>query len=396
MPKKFVPMDTSKLGYLNVDAIPPCDDGTAMAIRLFRRIKHALAGGMRQRVTRSGFGFSFLISVVGAASFLSGNNLLFLILATLLATLLLSGFVSRLSLAGLELDFVFPDHISARRPVLARMKLRNEKSWMPSFSIFVTGAQKSVYADELYFPLLPGGATVEESVEISFTRRGVHTENGFLLRSRFPFGFAERRVHVTLRREVLVYPSLEPQPVFESFFARLAGELETHARGRGYDFYRIRPYEVGESARHVDWKASAHTGELQVREFAREQEPLLEIYLDLDAGDHEREWFERAVECSAFLCWRMAATAARVRFRTQEFDVSTPSEGDVYTILKYLALVEPKRGRMILVPGREDSLQVVFSVSPARLVDAGWHDAHMVDLRTVPGGSPEPVTLHAS
>src|SRR5687767_4481272 len=144
MPEKFVPMDTSKLGYLNGDGMPLCDDGTAMAIGLFRRIKHALAGGMRQRVTRSGFGFSFLISVVGAVSFLSGNNLLFLVLAALLATLLLSGFVSRLSLAGLELDFVFPDHISARRPVLARMKLRNEKSWMPSFSIFVRSEERRV------------------------------------------------------------------------------------------------------------------------------------------------------------------------------------------------------------------------------------------------------------
>jgi uncharacterized protein (DUF58 family) len=351
---------------------------TGMYPRLWDRLKHTLSGGMRQRVTRSGLGYSALISVVGVVAFLSANNLVFLVLAALLATLLLSGFVSRLSLAGLELDFEFPDHISARRRVQARLRLKNLKHWMPSFSIHLSGAQESVYSDELYFPLLAGGAAVEEVVEVQFARRGVHTENGFYLRSRFPFGFAERNVRVTLRREVLAYPCLEPKPEFDELAGRLQGELEARARGGGYDFYRIRPYEVGESARHVDWKATAHTGQLQVREFAREQEPLLELFLDLEAPDEHREWFERAVDCCAFLCWRISERGARVRFRTQEFDIAAPMEGDVYTILKYLALVEPKRARSMVAPGREDSIQVVFSLSPGRVVDAGWHDAHVV------------------
>jgi uncharacterized protein (DUF58 family) len=362
--------------------------------QLWRRLSYALAGGMRQRVTRSGLGFTALISVVGTIAFLSANNLLFLVLASLLATLLLSGFVSRLSLAGLELDFQFPEHISARRIILARMKLKNEKSWMPSFSIHVSGAPGSVYSDELYFPLLPGGATVEEIVEVGFARRGLHTENGFLLASRFPFGFAERRVLVTLRREVLVYPCLEPHPVVDEFLARLRGELEAIVRGRGHDFYRIRPYEVGESARHVDWKATAHTGEFQVREFARDLEPLVEIFLDIQTSEEHRVWFEQAVDCSAFLCWQIARRGARLRFRTQEFDLSVPVEGDVYTILKYLAQVETKRGRSVIAPGREDSLQVVLTVAPKRHIDAGWHDARLLGLDAFGGGAAGGAAAH--
>ena len=97
-----------------------------MALKLWRRLANAIAGGMRQRVTRAGLGFSLLVSIVGALAFLSGNNVLFLLLGCLLATLLVSGFISRLSLAGLELDFLFPDHVSARRSVLAMLKLKNE------------------------------------------------------------------------------------------------------------------------------------------------------------------------------------------------------------------------------------------------------------------------------
>ena len=60
------------------------------------------------------------VAVVGLAAFVSGNNLLFLLFAALLATMLISGFVSRLGLAGLELNLELPEHVAARRPVRGR------------------------------------------------------------------------------------------------------------------------------------------------------------------------------------------------------------------------------------------------------------------------------------
>ncbi len=356
--------------------------------RLWRKLNQAIEGRMRQRITGAGFGFSITISFVFALAFLSANNLLFLLLACLISTLIISGFLSRLSLAGLALDFVFPEHISARRKIPARMKLRNEKSWMPSFSLQVTGAPPSVYTSVLYFPVVPGGAAFEETVEVYFERRGEHKEKGFLLRSRFPFGFAERSVHVHLPREALVYPCLDARPGFEALLKQLEGEMDAQSRGRSHDFYRIRPYDHLESARHLDWRATAHTGEVQVREFAREQEPLVEILLDLDALHAPSEWFERAVDCCAYLCWELTSRQARLRFRTQTFDVTFPAQGDVYVILKYLARVRPIRSRTILEPGQETSVQVVFSPEPRKLVDAGWHDALLLDLASFGAADP--------
>jgi len=71
-----------------------------------------------------------------------GNNLLFLIVAAMLATLLISSLISRLVLAGLELELQLPEHICARTPARAVMRLRNWKRWMPSFSIRVAGSGK--------------------------------------------------------------------------------------------------------------------------------------------------------------------------------------------------------------------------------------------------------------
>src|SRR5437763_826594 len=135
--------------------------------------------------------------LVALAAFISANNLLFLILAAMIATFLISGFVSRLVLAGLELDLVLPEHISARRRVRAGIRLKNLKRWMPSFSIHLVGEAESGFDSILYFPVLVGGSTAEEPVSVYFAKRGAHKERSFRFSSRFPFGFTERREMVT-------------------------------------------------------------------------------------------------------------------------------------------------------------------------------------------------------
>lgn len=352
----------------------------------WKKLRGALRA-MRHPVTHGGLVFTLSMLLVGIAAVASANNLLFLIVAAMLATLMVSGLISRLSLAGLELDFILPEHIAARRTLAARVYVRNAKRWMPSFSVHLSGEEENVLTT-LYFPVIPGGAVLDERVEVRFQRRGIYRESGFQFATSFPFGFLERRAHVMLRRDVLVYPSIDPQPGFEDLFAAVRGDMETQTRGRGHDFYRIRPYQPLESARYVDWKASAHTGELQVREFAREQERLLEIYLDLMVPPPASAWFEQAVDACAFLVWRVGARDSRLRFRTQEIDIAVPETGDVYAILKYLATVTHARGKALSGPVDENSCQVVFTASdPDVVADAGWTQARVIGPGVLPAAT---------
>ena len=360
--------------------------------RAFAVVSQALAHGLRQRITRSGVAYFATLLLIAVAAFLSSNNLLFLILAAMFSTFLVSGFISRLGLAGLELDLVLPEHLSARRKVRAGIRLKNLKRFIPSFSIHLAGAEKSGFDATLYFPVIPGGAVLEESVELYFAKRGAQRERGFQFSTRFPFGFSERRESVTARHDVIVYPSLDPQPGFESLLFSVSGEMEALQRGRGHDFYRIRPYEALESARHVDWKATAHTGNLQVREFAREQDHRVLIYFDLDVALDAEAWFERAVDCCAFLAFRLAERGAHVRFETQEFDVSLPEEGDIYNILKYLALVAPRRGKAPSGPDDPSSFHIVFSANPARMSALGWGMGESRGARLLGLDAFEPIT----
>src|SRR5579872_4882675 len=147
---------------------------------------HALRGGVRYRVTRGGFLFTLAVTLIAMAAVASANNLLFLLVAAMLSVLLISGLVSRLGLAGLELDFVLPEHVSAGSPVAATLAVRNLKLWMPSFSIRVAGvadepaaATPPILTKTVYFPVIPGRATLEETVELRFSRRGAHRQNSF-------------------------------------------------------------------------------------------------------------------------------------------------------------------------------------------------------------------------
>ena len=366
-----------------------------------RKLRAALRRRIRYRITRGGLLFTLAVLLVAAAAGVSANNLMYLILATMISTLLVSGFISRLCLAGLELDLMLPEHISAGRPARAKLFVRNLKGWMPSFSIQVTGVPERALAAlgrsiepsailtmPVYFPVIPGGAMLEEIVDVKFDRRGAQRQNSFVFTTRFPFGFLDKIARVTLPREVLVYPSIEPQTGFVELLSAIVGEIETHMVGLGRDFYRIRPYEAYESARHLDWKASAHTGDLQIREFAREQERAVEIFLDRDVPEHLEDWFESAIECCSFLSWSLWQMGAGIRFRSQQFDIRVPEEGDVYTILKYLALVFPQTGKPAETPADESSFQIVLSAKPSRFRDLGWVPAHVLSPESFPDPAP--------
>ena len=134
----------------------------------------------------------------------------------------------------------------------------------------------------------------------------------------------------------------------------------------------------------MDWKASAHTGNLQVREFAREQEQTVEMFLDRDVPPELDAWFEHAVDCCAFLAWRLSSQGASIHFRSNGFQFRQPEDGDIYAILKYLALITPQSVNTPEAPLDETSYKIVFTASPRRFLEAGWMDASILSPEVLP------------
>jgi len=251
---------------------------------------------------------------------------------------------------------------------------------MPSISIQISGAptggRDSILRTPIYYPILPGRSVIEEEAEVYFPHRGEHGNNLFVFTTRFPFGFIEKKINVTLKRDTLVYPAIEPRPEWEPLAATIRGDLESQSPGGEHDFYRIRPYVSSESARHLDWKSSARTGELQVREFAREQRQTLEIVLDRRISPGQEEWLETAIECCAFLAWEFQESP--LVMRSQRYHTRIPGDGDIYTILKFLALAIPDSAALSECLNDEPTIQILLSADPKTLVEAGWSPTHIV------------------
>jgi uncharacterized protein (DUF58 family) len=332
-------------------------------------------------VTRAGMIYILISVVIGIAAINTGNNLLYVIVAALLSAILVSGIASALVLRALSLDVHLPERVFAGRPMLARLLLRNDSSWLPSFSVRVVPAKrkkkdkwrweaytfawprnrapqnqwlrlpdrrlrrvheepvKPILQESVYFPFLAPEQELRADLEISFPARGRYCEKNFGLATRFPFSFLMKTRRVNLSREVIVYPVVEPADQFLEVLPMVTGEFEAFVSGRGYDLYRIREYMPDDSARHVDWKATARTGALKVREFSREDERKLRIVFDNPApGVLSSAEYERAVRLAASLGWHFHHEDVEVSFVAPGLE---PTE-DVFTFLRYLALVEPQ------------------------------------------------------
>ena len=312
------------------------------------------------KVTREGVVYLAGIIVVALAALNTGNNLLFMVLACLLAGVLVSGFLSRLVISGIEVRLDLPEHIFAGRPALALAELQNTKSMMPSFSVSLVSedapkekedspaqAQPRILDRPVYFPHIPRLQTVRQNVELTFRRRGVYRQDVLGLRTKFPFGFLEKTRRVSSQIEAVVYPRVEPTDEFYEILPLVSGEMESYQRGRGHDLYAIRDYQFNDSARHVDWKASARTGSLQVREYAREDERQVLLAIDpffspQEMDEQAASQFERAVTLCAGLAWHFYEIHSVLEFRSAGF--ATPrraADEIIYDILRFLAGVVP-------------------------------------------------------
>lgn len=351
------------------------------------------------RLTREGLIYLVAVFVVALASVNTGNNLLFMILACLLAGILISGVLSRVVLTGLELQIDLPEHVFAEQPIVAAVEVRNEKNMMPSFSLRVVGAGESgdsqILTRPVYFPYIPHESSARQNVELLFPHRGVYRQNAFGIRTKFPFGFLEKTRRVDSEMELVVYPRVEPTSEFYEILPLLSGEIESQHRGRGYELHSLRDYMPTDNVRFVDWKASAKSGALKIREFAREDERRLILALDpslpaatsdADAAK-QTENFEHAVSLAACIAWHFFEARAVMQFSTPRITTPMTAAGDIiYDVLRELAYIEPDRERSgtafleSLVPLHESFKIVITSQPHGSIPTSLWSSSYFIFL----------------
>ncbi len=352
--------------------------------------KRAAMGSLRDafdfEVTRAGTVYVVATLLIGIAALNTGNNLLYIVVSAMLAAILVSGAAARVVLDRLLLELEVPEHVFARRPVAARLRVHNPRRWLSGLSVSVLPpsvkkkhwkVERSVFAlppgrpperqwfrlpdralrripestlppildGTAYFPLIPPRSTAIADVELNFAHRGRYQQEALSLATGFPFSLLLKKRTVTLLRELVVYPPVEMTDELFEVLPLIRGEMEAFVRGRGHDLYRIREYMPEDSARHVDWKASAKSGSLKIREFSREDERKLRIVFDNPApGAVSRGAYERGVGMAASLAWHFASEQTELSFTYP----GCRNGVDMYAFLHYLGLAQPAAGESVL------------------------------------------------
>ncbi len=338
----------------------------SIAVWVTVRLVPKLAGGVdwqwrpvftRYRITREGMIFVAATLVVGAAALNTSNNLLYMVLAGMLAVLLLSGFLSSLNFKALEPQVRVPERCHAGQPFTLSAGVRNRKKMFASISIEIAPGTKSPCRfDPHYVPLVRPGTLETGIVTTTLPSRGRWRIEQVVVRSRYPFGFISKGRSCDVDAEIVAYPALLAADAIRLTLPDLLGCAERFSRGNGMDLYGIREYVSTDSARHVDWKASARTAGLKTREYASEESQR--ILIELDRFAEPGPAFERLVSETASAAVHLVRNGAEVTLVTDEWTspaVRTSVQMD--EILLYLAEVSTTQNAPTTGHGGSEALR---------------------------------------
>jgi len=137
-----------------------------------------------------------------------------------------------------------------------------------------------------HFEIPPHGS-VTLRYEITPTRRGKRKLGAVTVRYALPLGLFQRQERVELPQDVDVYPDVHAARALEML--RRQGREDARmgslrVRGGDTEFERLRPYQIGDEIRHVDWRASARRDDLVVRQYQAESNQNVVFALDTGRG----------------------------------------------------------------------------------------------------------------
>lgn len=261
-----------------------------------------------------------------------------------------------------------------------------------------------------------GGEYPPESGQLTYpitgVRRGVWPLGPLMLRTVDPFGLAQREQAFGETRSITVVPEVFALAPLAVRVGAAGGTAHTSSTrlGQGSDNLSPRGYIPGDSMRRIHWRATAHRGQLMVRQEEEESSPDAVVVLDRSAGrwDAPGADADPAFETAVSLCASAAVHLASEGYSVDVIDSAGTllgalrgHEDDRDGLLVALAMVAPRGegrdlaaliggtppGPLVFITGRLDEEDA------ARLRPAGAAAPMLFSTELLPGAA-EAATPH--
>lgn len=152
-------------------------------------------------------------------------------------------------------------------------------------------------------PRLKTGETHTHVFEVAGVERGVLTIGPVQAIRRDPLGIVSKTVTWDITTDVFVYPQTVKLAAAQTGNrADLGGITGRRLTDSDLSFYALRDYLPGDQIRHIDWRATARSGSMLVRQYQQTQLPHTLVLLDAAAASYPHAAdFELAVSSFASL-----------------------------------------------------------------------------------------------
>ncbi len=292
---------------------------------------------VKGRVTREGWFFVCLTTLLGLLAVNTGNNIIFSVFSLLLGLFIASGLVSTVNLSGIGTQLKLPREVykGVQFPLIISLirKGKLTKGLGISINLKIDGKERirSIAFDP---------ERNRKTVWINIEERGKHRVDGVIIQSKFPLGLVERTVLYPIDLEFLVFPKVRnvdfPPDSIDEY--DLTGNPSRKREGVGGDFLGLRSYHPGDSLKNVFWKKFRLGEQMLVKQFSADTLPK-SVILRVGPSPSEDEIDYIASQCVSAL---RKGYGVGLELPTKKIEVDH-GELQRVKILTHLALI-PSRG----------------------------------------------------
>ena len=280
---------------------------------------------------------------VALAALNTGNNLLYLVFATMLSMVALSGVLSELSVQQVAVSRRIRERVFARSPARGAWVLHNPRRVLSNLALSLreVPGRDARMLDEapVTFTVLSAGGREQRQATWRFAHRGVHRLAAVRVATTWPFGIFEKWYELPAPMEVLVHPQPLPGGRAQSLGDPAQGEQAPGGRRGGGELLGLRDHRSGEDPRQIHWRTSARLGRRIAVDRADERGGRVLVTVPTTTGPEAGDAFELALSMATGAVLTALEDGRRVVLDLPDRRLEGSSE-DTDLLLRALALAE--------------------------------------------------------
>lgn len=293
--------------------------------------------------------------VLWVVSFVFGIYHLAFLFAAVVSTIILSFLWVKVSHHSLYASVRGPREVSSGDELELTVEIANSSRLARSLIEVILPKQrwlKALNGSQRIVLAIPAHGTASVSFGLKALKRGIYKYDHIMVLMRDPFGLFSDVRRLQCDCEIVVLPKIISMPDVWHVAGHVLTEMsdgDGDVSRLGMEFYGVREYRPGDPWRRIHWKATAHTGKLNIVELEREKQGNAVLLVDCSLRSHWGDGLDASIEhtvtIAASIANELLSAGATVTLVAEPF-VQSPgltANGvhELKALLYELARIEP-------------------------------------------------------